>query len=33
MASRDRGTGTWLRQDFNFSRDAVFSVDVVDGSY
>ncbi len=33
VASRDRGTGTWLRQDLNFSRDAVFSVEVVDGSY
>jgi hypothetical protein len=33
VASRDRGTGTRLRQDFNFSRDAVFSVEVLDGSY
>jgi len=33
VASRDRGAGTRLRQDFNFSRDAVFSVEVVDGSY
>jgi fibronectin type 3 domain-containing protein len=33
VASRDRGTGTRLRQDFNFSRDAVFSVEVLDGFY
>jgi len=33
VASRDRGSGTRLRQDFNFSRDAVFSVEVLDGSY
>ena len=33
VASRDRGSGTRLRQDFNFSRDAMFSVEVVDGSY
>jgi fibronectin type 3 domain-containing protein len=33
VASRDRGTGTALRRDLNFTREALFTADVLNGRY
>jgi fibronectin type 3 domain-containing protein len=33
IASRERGTGTEVTRDFNFTRDGTFAVDVIPGRY